>query len=80
MMKSLHSDGYTELVLLLKGIRLDNRLTQKFVAERLGKPQSYIAKVEGSERRIDIAEFIAYTRALGVDPIEAFKEYVKRVK
>lgn len=38
------------------------------VADRLERPQSFIAKVEGGERRIDLVEFVALSRALDTDP------------
>lgn len=47
-------------------------MTQQEVADRLGKPQSYVAKVERNERRIDVVEFISLARALGVDPARLF--------
>ncbi|WP_338722409.1 helix-turn-helix transcriptional regulator [Devosia sp. XK-2] len=47
-------------------------LTQQEVADRLRKPQSYIAKVERNERRIDVVEFISLAKALGVDPARLF--------
>jgi hypothetical protein len=37
-----------------------------------GRPQSFIAKYEGGERRIDVIEFIAIARALGADPVKDF--------
>lgn len=32
-----------------------------------GKPQFYVAKIEGAERRIDVIEFLALAEAIGVD-------------
>jgi transcriptional regulator with XRE-family HTH domain len=43
-------------------------LTQQQVADRLKKPQSFVAKVEAGERRLDLIEFLQFTRALGADP------------
>jgi hypothetical protein len=36
----------------------------------LKKPQSFVAKYEGGERRLDVVEFIAIVRALGADPLK----------
>jgi transcriptional regulator with XRE-family HTH domain len=36
------------------------------LAEALGKPQSFVAKYENGERRIDVIEFVDITSALGV--------------
>ncbi len=49
---------------------------QQALAKKLGRPQSFIAKYEGGERRIDVVEFIAIARALGADPIKLFRDFV----
>ena len=46
-------------------------LTQVNIAERLGKPQSFISKYERGERRLDFAEFIELADMLEID-IEDF--------
>ena len=46
------------------------------LAKKLGRPQSFIAKYEGGERRIDVVEFIAIARALGADPVKLFRDFV----
>ena len=43
-------------------------LSQRELAERLDKPRSFVSKLESRERRLDIVEFLAYTRALGLEP------------
>ncbi|WP_243468645.1 helix-turn-helix transcriptional regulator [Paraburkholderia sp. PGU19] len=43
-------------------------LSQAELASRLGRPQSYIAKIEIGERRIDVVEFLELARVLGVSP------------
>ncbi len=73
LMKSLHTEAYSKFVAVLVAARTERGLTQQQVAERVGKPQSYIAKVEGAERRLDVIEFIALAHALGVDPTTLFK-------
>jgi transcriptional regulator with XRE-family HTH domain len=46
------------------------------LATKLRRPQSFVAKYEGGERRIDVIEFIAIARALGADPLKLFKEFL----
>jgi Helix-turn-helix len=38
------------------------------LADRLGKPASFIAKIEIGERRVDVVEFAAIAKALKLDP------------
>jgi transcriptional regulator with XRE-family HTH domain len=51
-------------------------LTQIRVAERLDQPQSFVAKYEGGERRIDVIEFLDIARAIGFDPAAALHQLV----
>ena len=48
-------------------------LTQLEVAQRLGKPQSYIAKIEGKDRKFDVVEFGALYEAIHQDPSELIR-------
>lgn len=73
MPRSIHSDDYKKLTAILLDARRNAGLTQQEVADRLRKPQSYVAKVEGVERRIDVVEFIALAKAIGADPNRLFK-------
>ena len=43
-------------------------LTQADVSAKLKRPQSFVAKYEGGERRLDVIEFLQVCNALGVDP------------
>lgn len=49
-------------------------LSQAAVAEKLGRPQSYIADIERNERRIDVIEFLALAEAIGFDPLGVLEE------
>lgn len=72
MPRSIHSDEYRRLTAILLETRNAAGLTQQEVADRLGKPQSYVAKVERNERRIDVVEFISLAKALDADPTRLF--------
>ncbi|MGE6696364.1 helix-turn-helix domain-containing protein [Hyphomonas sp. NPDC076900] len=65
MGKSLRSKAHVALIGELKKARLDAGLSQQQVAERLGQPQSYVAKIELGERRVDVVEFLQLTAVLG---------------
>lgn len=45
-------------------------LSQQELARRLKRSQSFIAKLEVGERRVDVVEFIEIARALGKGPTE----------
>jgi transcriptional regulator with XRE-family HTH domain len=54
-------------------------LTQQQLARKLRKPQSFIAKYEGGERRIDVIEFIAIASAMGADAVALLRALIQRV-
>ncbi|TDR85294.1 helix-turn-helix domain-containing protein [Enterovirga rhinocerotis] len=80
MRKTLRTQGHSRLIALLKEQRLRMRLTQQQVADQLGVPQSFVAKYEGGERRLDVLEFIEAAEALGADPHDLFAAVVAQVK
>ncbi|WP_245288877.1 helix-turn-helix domain-containing protein [Bradyrhizobium elkanii] len=52
-------------------------LTQSQLAKRLSKPQSFVAKYEGGERRLDVIEFITICRTMSVDPLAILRKLAK---
>jgi transcriptional regulator with XRE-family HTH domain len=54
--KSIYSEEYQQLCLLLRQLRREAGLTQVEVGERLNEPQSFVSKYESGERRLDVIE------------------------
>ena len=73
MQKSVHSDRYRKILDWLIAARKAAGLTQQQVADQLGKPQSFVAKYEGGERRLDIVEFVTIAKLLKADPASAIR-------
>jgi len=76
MQKSLKSAEYARLIELLVAVRHEAGIRQQELAQKLGRPQSFVAKYEGGERRIDVVEFIAISRALRADPLKLFRDFL----
>lgn len=72
--KSVHSAGQQAFCELMIEARRKAGLTQHDVAKRLKKPQSFIAKYEGGERRLDVVEFVSICRAIAADPVKLLKK------
>lgn len=70
MPDSLRTPRQQQLLALLIELRKSRGMTQAEVATSLEKPQSFVAKYEGGERRLDVVEFIDVVQALGADPGE----------
>ncbi len=77
--KSVHSPEQQLLRELLVAARDRAGLTQQKLASRLGKPQSFVAKYEGGERRLDVVEFVVIARAIGADPVRMVRALTKKM-
>ena len=80
MPNSLFSDEYSSLTALLVGARRAAGLTQVELADRLGRPQSYVSKYERGERRLDIVEYTQIVEAMSGDPIQLFSDLYRMWK
>lgn len=58
-----HADAYRELIRRLRRARIEGGLTQAQVAAMLGRPQSFVAKSELGERRLDPIDLQQFARA-----------------
>jgi transcriptional regulator with XRE-family HTH domain len=74
MAKAKFSPIYRQLCRLLAETRKKAGLQQTDIAKRLGRPQSYVSKVESGERRLDVAEYVEIAQAIGVDPVKLLKQ------
>lgn len=79
-MASVYSDEYQRVIKALKKARKDKGITQTQLAEALGKPQSFIAKVENGERRLDVVEFVHLARLVDVDTTSLLEEIIPTIK
>lgn len=50
----------------LRAIRLERGLRQTEIAQALGKPQSYVSKIESGEKSLHLYEAFDYAKALGM--------------
>ncbi len=67
-LSSLFPELYDRALEQLVHARKKARVTQADLAKSLGRPQSFVAKYEGRERRLDVAEYLTIARALNADP------------
>lgn len=78
MPKSVFSEAYGIMLQNLVALRKGRGVSQVELARRLGKEQPFVSRIERGERRIDVVEFWAIAKALGVEPGVAFDEVTKR--
>lgn len=75
-MKTLYSPNSIKLANWLRIQRERKGLSMRQAGELLGKPHSFVGKVEIGQRRIDVVEFVWYCQRLGFDPIDGIKQII----
>jgi DNA-binding XRE family transcriptional regulator len=75
--KVQHLKEYQPLLGLLKEMRGEAGLTQRSMAAKLGKSHNFVYYCETGGRRVDPAEFLAWADACDVDPVVAWRRYLK---
>ena len=63
--QELYRAAYDRFFARLRQARIDAGLTQVEASRQLGKPQSFVSKIESGERRVDIVEVFAISRLYG---------------
>lgn len=72
MRKSTHSPEYAEVLKTLVSMRKEAGLTQRELAKKLGREQSFVWRIEKGERRLDVVEFHWVCTALGFNSVEQY--------
>jgi transcriptional regulator with XRE-family HTH domain len=62
---TVYSTAYRRLLERLRAARHSSGLTQAQVARAFGRPQSFVAKCEAGERRIDAVELARFAEIYG---------------
>jgi transcriptional regulator with XRE-family HTH domain len=65
--KTIHSKRHKRLIELVTAERKNAGIRQVQLAKKLKKSQTWIARLEGGERRLDVIELIDLAEAIGFD-------------
>lgn len=66
--KTIGSKRHKALIALLIAERKAAEMSQAELADALGQYQSFVARLESGERRVDVIEFLDIAKAVGFDP------------
>ncbi len=80
MARSVYSREYTVFLQCLRQVREEAGLTQRDVAARLERSQSFVAKCEQGHNRVDVAQLVEFCRALGVPLPDFIRRYDEALK
>jgi transcriptional regulator with XRE-family HTH domain len=75
--KTLQTARHRALIDLLVAKRVAAGLTQAELAKRLGEYQSFVARLESGQRRVDVVEFIRLSHVLEFDSATALRKLSK---
>jgi transcriptional regulator with XRE-family HTH domain len=79
MPKTVFTGANQAVVEVIRQARVGAGLTQAELAARIGRDQSHVSLIEGSQRRLDLVEFHQISRALGQDPVALFARIASRI-
>lgn len=80
MVKTLGTERHKALIALLIEKREAAGLTQSDLAAKLGEYQSFVARLESGQRRVDVVEFLELAELLGFNPVDAIQVLSKHGK
>lgn len=73
MVKTLGTERHKALIALLIEKREAAGLTQTELAAKLGEYQSFVARLESGQRRVDVVELVELSEILDFDPVDAVR-------
>lgn len=76
-MDTIATKRHRRLVELLIAERKSAGIRQAELARRVGKTQTFVARIEAGQRRIDAIELLSLCRIIGVDPIRVVRKVLK---
>jgi transcriptional regulator with XRE-family HTH domain len=77
MPASLFTAAHRELVTAVKELRKKAGLSQRQLADALGREQNFVARIETGQRRVDLIEFVQICRACGAEPMDETTKLVR---
>ena len=76
MPSSIFTQRHQAFIVFIASTRKAAGVTQAELAARLGRPQSFVSKVERGERRLDVIEFCQVAQALGHDSATLLRAFI----
>lgn len=74
MAGAVRSEAYRRLLTAMVELRKSQGLSQAQLADRVGKPPSFVGKYELGERRLDVVEVFLLLSAMSVEPTAFLQE------
>ena len=75
MATSVYSREYRVFLDQFQKARAESGLTQRALALKLERSQSYVAKCEQGHNRVDVAQLVEFCRAMNVSLLDFMRAY-----
>lgn len=75
----MFTPAHAALAAAVAELRKGAGLTQRQLADAVGREQSYVGRIETGQRRVDLVEWVALCPACGADPEREVARLVKHV-
>lgn len=79
MPNTIHTKPYRAVIEWLKDQRKSGGSSMRAIAIALSVPHTWVAKVEGGERRLDLLEYVRLCAVLGADPATGLQMVVEQL-
>ena len=79
-MAGRNTDPFKPIGRRLAALRTERKLTQRALAEILGRPHSYVDRVELAERRLDVLDLQAFALAFDMAPTDLLELLLEATK
>lgn len=80
MEKTIYTPASKALQAKLRSLRKTAGITQRALADKLGRVHSFVTRMEQGQRRLDVLEFIRVCQALKVDPPEVLADLLREMR
>ena len=77
MPSPIFTEDYETMVEILVDTRQTAGVSQRALAQRLGKSQSHINMIEQRQRRVELREFYLICKSLDADPVAVFEQIAR---
>ena len=79
MVASMFTAASDALAAAVVDLRTRAKMTQRQLADAVGREQSFIGRIETGQRRVDLVEWIGICRACGVEPVTEIAALVQKI-
>lgn len=80
MEKTIYTPASKALQAKLRSLRESAGMTQRQLADRLGRVHSFVTRMEQGQRRLDVLEFIRVCEALNSEPAQVMADLVREIR